>query len=281
MIRFERTGLPTTCEPSWKESEGVAYPVKDIEECLRLAVELARRAGDLTLQWFQRDDLVIDTKGDGTPVTQADRAAERFLRGELAERFPRDGILGEEDGEDAGQSGRRWIIDPIDGTKPFTHGVPLYSNLLALLDDDGPAVGVINLPALGLTVAAGRGLGCFANGERVAVSDRPDGGLAGAMIMTSGIETWSSPQIEALQGAGGRLRTWGDAYGYALVAMGRVDAMVDPIAALWDLAPMPVILAEAGGHFRNVNGDDDPAGGNGIGASSRRVAEELSRILQR
>lgn len=254
-------------------------PVSEIQDCLTLAVDLARQAGELTLKWFQHDDLVVDTKGDGTPVTQADRAAERFLRRELARRFPRDGILGEEDGEDVGASGRRWIIDPIDGTKPFTHGVPLYSNLLALLDDQGPAVGVINLPALGLTVAAGRGLGCFANGQRTRVRQQPDQGVAGSMIMTSGIETWSATQIEALHRAGGRLRTWGDGYGYALVAWGRVDAMVDPIAALWDLAPMPVILEEAGGHFSNLNGDNDPAGGNGIGACTRRLCQELSEIL--
>ena len=136
-----------------------------------------------------------------------------------------------------------------------------------------------NLPALGLTVAAGRGLGCFANGQRTRVRQQPDQGVAGSMIMTSGIETWSATQIEALHRAGGRLRTWGDGYGYALVAWGRVDAMVDPIAALWDLAPMPVILEEAGGHFSNLNGDNDPAGGNGIGACTRRLCQELSEIL--
>lgn len=253
--------------------------MSDLQDSLELAIELARQAGELTLQWFQSDELVVDTKGDGTPVTQADRAAERFLRTRLAARFPHDGILGEEDGEDIGQSGRRWIIDPIDGTKPFTHGVPLYSNLLALIDETGPAIGVINLPALGLTVAGARGLGCFANGRAVRVRNRPDDGLAGAMVMTSAIETWTPGQIDALNKAGGRLRTWGDAYGYALVACGRVDAMVDPIAALWDLAPMPVILGEAAGRFTNVSGGNDPAGGSGIASCGGRLHDELQAVF--
>ena len=128
---------------------------------LELAVEVVREAGRRTLRWFRSDDLQVERKGDGTPVTAADRDAERFLREELAAAFPADGVLGEEEAPTAGSSGRRWVLDPIDGTKAFTCGVPLYSNLLALEDEHGIAVGVINLPALGETVWAGRGLGCF------------------------------------------------------------------------------------------------------------------------
>src|SRR5215204_3972338 len=113
------------------------------------AVELVREAGRLTLEWFRDPALAIERKGDGTPVTAADKAAERFLREQLEARHPTDGILGEEEAPVTGTSGRRWVIDPIDGTKAFTHGVPLYSNLLALEDEHGPALGVINLPALG------------------------------------------------------------------------------------------------------------------------------------
>jgi len=134
------------------------------------AVTLARMAGELTLQYFRSTDLGIDHKGDGTPVTAADRGAERLIREELAKRHPDDGILGEEEAELIGTSGRRWILDPIDGTKAFTHGVPLYTNLLALEDEDGIAIGVINVPALGETVWAGRGLGCFCNGAPAHVS---------------------------------------------------------------------------------------------------------------
>ena len=186
--------------------------VDDLEPLLAEAVELVRQAGELTLRWFRTADLVVETKADDTPVTAADRASERFLREELSRRYPADGIVGEEEDDRAGTSGRRWVIDPIDGTKAFTHGVPLYATLLALLDDEGPMLGVIGLPALGEIVYAGRGLGCWCNGRptRVAPSTQ---GLAGAWVMTSGIETWSPDALAAVQNAGGRVRTWGDAYG--------------------------------------------------------------------
>ena len=129
------------------------------EATLDRAVAMARTAGDLTLQWFRSSDLAVDRKDDGTPVTAADRAAERHLRELLAADFPDDGILGEEEAPVDSRSGRRWIIDPIDGTKAFTCGVPLYSTLLALEDEHGIAVGVVHLPALAETVWAGRGLG--------------------------------------------------------------------------------------------------------------------------
>ena len=134
------------------------------------AVELVRMAGEATLRWFRNDELTVDRKGDGTPVTQADREAERLIRAELEVRHPADGVLGEEEPETFGTSGRRWILDPIDGTKAFTHGVPLYSNLLAVEDEHGIAAGVINIPALGETVWAGRGLGCFCNDVPAQVS---------------------------------------------------------------------------------------------------------------
>ncbi len=240
------------------------------------AVDLARRAGTLTLEWFRRDDLVIDRKGDGTPVTEADKAAERFLREELGRRWPDDGIIGEEEDDTAGSSGRTWILDPIDGTKAFTHGVPLYCNLLALHDEEGPALGVINLPGLGETVYAGRGLGCFVDGRPARVSGQPR--LRGAHLSSCGYEHWSDELLLAVKHAGAVLRTWGDGYGYALVATGRIDAMVDPEVALWDVAPMPVILAEAGGRFTSFAGDDDAGAGSGV-ATNGRVHDELLAVL--
>lgn len=229
------------------------------------AVELARAAGEATLHWFRNDDLAIDRKGDGTPVTQADREAERLIRAELAVRHPDDGILGEEEAETPGTSGRRWILDPIDGTKAFTHGVPLYSNLLAVEDEHGIAVGVINIPALGETVWAGRGLGCHCNGQPAQVSAVAS--VGDSYITTSGFSPWSDEAILALQHTGAHLRTWGDGYGYVLVATGRVDAMIDPVAELYDLAPMPVILAEAGGRFTSLDGEDGPGHGSGIASN--------------
>lgn len=252
-----------------------AAPVAD-PDLVTEAVELARAAGEATLRWFRNDDLAIDRKGDGTPVTQADREAERLIRAELAVRHPDDGVLGEEEPETFGSSGRRWILDPIDGTKAFTHGVPLYSNLLAVEDEHGIAVGVINIPALGETVWAGRGLGCHCNGQPARVSAVAS--IAESYISTSGFSPWSDRAILALQGTGAHLRTWGDGYGYVLVATGRVDAMVDPIAELYDLAPMPVILAEAGGRFTSLDGEDGPGHGSGI-ATNGILHESLLATL--
>lgn len=240
------------------------------------AVGLAQRAGAFTLQHFRKADLSIDTKGDGTPVTVADRGAEAQLRAEIAERFPDDGIFGEEEAEKPGTSGRRWIIDPIDGTKAFTHGVPLYSNLLALEDAHGIAVGVINLPALGETIYAARGAGAWCNGERVRVNATAT--VAGSYVMTSGVAFWDGSLLDEVVAAGLHLRTWGDAYGYALVATGRAEAMVDVSAELYDLAPVPVIMAEAGGRFTDLTGSDNPGGGSGL-ASNGVIHDELLRLF--
>lgn len=249
----------------------------DAAAVLDHAVDLARRAGDLTLSWFRQRGLRVDTKADRTPVTDADRAAERLVRDELSRRYPDDGIIGEEEGTVPGRSGRRWVVDPIDGTYGFIHGVPLYATLLALLDDDGPLVGVIHLPALGETVWAGRGLGCrTGDGERCTVSAHPT--LEGAAVMTSGIGHWSAGSLERVQQRGGRVQTWGDAYGYALVATGRVEAMVDPEVSVWDLAPMPVIIGEAGGAFTTTDGRRDLWGGSGVASNSLVHAELLDAL---
>lgn len=241
------------------------------------AVALARQAGDLTLRWFRSRELAVDRKGDGTPVTDADRAAERLLREELARRHPDDAVVGEEEAPTPGTSGRTWIVDPIDGTKAFTRGVPLYCTLLAVEDGEGPAIGVIHLPGLGETVYAGRGLGCFDNGERVSVStvDR----LARAYVSSSAFDHWDPAALARLRAERVSTRTWGDGYGYALVATGRIEAMVDPVAARWDLAPMPVILHEAGGRFSTLDGSGDPAGGSGL-ASNGVLHDELLALLR-
>lgn len=240
------------------------------------AVALLREAGTMTLQWFGSSGLTVDRKGDGTPVTEADKAAERFLRTEIHRRHPDDSIIGEEEATHHGSSGRTWIIDPIDGTKAFTHGVALYCNLLAVHDERGAAIGVINLPALGETVYAGRGLGCYFNDEPAHVSDHE--GLAGAHISTTSLSNWRDDQLRRVRRKDAVLRTWGDGYGYALVATGRIDAMVDVEVNLWDVAPMPVILHEAGGLFTNFSGTEDPAGGSGI-ATNGRIHDELLATL--
>jgi len=243
---------------------------------LDTAVALLRAAGERTLRWFRAIDLAVERKGDGTPVTAADKDAERFLREHLADAFPGDGVLGEEEAPTAGTTGRRWIIDPIDGTKAFACGVPLYSNLLALEDEHGIAVGVVHLPALGETVWAGRGLGCWSERGSARVNDQRS--LAGAYVMSSSFSHWAPGRVAALEAAGAVLRTWGDGYGFALVATGRVTAMVDPAVQPYDIGPMPVLFAEAGGRFTDLRGEATIEGGSGL-ASNGHVHDELIALL--
>lgn len=243
---------------------------------LDTAVTLLREAGDRTLRWFRSSELTVERKADGTPVTAADRDAERFLREHLADAFPGDGVLGEEEAPTPSSTGRRWILDPIDGTKAFTCGVPLYSNLLALEDEHGIAVGVVNLPALGETVWAGRGLGCWSERGPARVSDQAS--LEGAYVMSSSLSHWPAGTAAALEERGAILRTWGDGYGYGLVATGRVAAMVDPSVEPYDVGPMPVLLAEAGGRFSDLTGADTIEGASGL-ASNGLVHEELLALL--
>ena len=241
------------------------------------AVFLAREAGRRTLRWFGARDLAVATKADGTPVTDADRVAERWLREALAERHPDDEVRGEEEPDTPGRSGRRWIVDPIDGTKAFTRGVPLYGTLVAVEDGAGPLVGVIALPALDEAVWAGRGSGCFWNGSACRVSRHPS--LAGAYVMTSAVDHWPPGGLAALAEAGAHVRTWGDGYGYALVASGRAEAMVDPVTERWDLAAMPVILAEAGGRFTDLTGAVRSDSGHGL-ATNGLLHDEVLRLLR-
>jgi histidinol-phosphatase len=245
--------------------------VSDAPPCdpalLEQAVALARMAGESTLPWFRSVELAVEHKDDDTPVTVADRNAERRLREELDVLYPDDAIVGEEEADKAGTSGRTWIIDPIDGTKAFTHGVPLYSTLLAATDEHGPLLGVICLPALPETIWAGRGLGCFLDGEPCHVSDHD--AVVGSYVTASALRNWPAEALDATHEAGALVRTWGDAYGYALVATGRVEAMVDHEAAVWDLAPMPVIIGEAGGRFTDLTGAVRADGGSGLATNGR------------
>lgn len=243
---------------------------------LDTVVGWVREAGELTLRWFRHPELEVHAKGDGSPVTAADRAAERLLRERIGERFPDDAVLGEEEGHQHGESGRQWVVDPIDGTMAFTRGVPLYATLLAFSDEWGPAIGVIHLPALGEVVVAGRGRGVTCDGEPATVSrhDR----LAGACLTTSGFDYWDDAALRRLKASPLQMRTWGDGYGYALVATGRVEAMVDPIAARWDLEPMPLILSEAGGRFTTLDGSTDPSGGSGLATNGLLHDEVLALV---
>jgi len=235
---------------------------------------LVRATGEVTLRWFRSPTLDIELKGDGTPVTAADRAAERFLREAIAADHPGDAVLGEEEDDTDGTTGRTWVIDPIDGTKAFTHGVPLYSTLVALDDEHGPLLAAIDLPALGEFVVAGRGLGCWSDGEPARVSDHDH--LDRALVCTSGFGTWSPELLARFHGAEDTLlRTWGDGYGFALVATGRAEVMLDPIMALWDIAPMQPILEEAGGTLTDWQGNATIYSAEAIATNGKVLAEVL------
>lgn len=251
-------------------------------ELLAAACRFAAEAGALTLEWFRSNELDLEHKGDGTPVTAADKAAEARLRRLIGEFAPEDTILGEEEGHSPGSGERRWIIDPIDGTKAFTRGVPLYSTLVAVEDQHGPAVGIIELPALGQRVFAGRGLGCTVvdfHGERPARVSATST-IGEALVCTSGFGSWSPEQVQAAHSSGALLRTWGDGYGYALVATGEADAMVDPVVAEWDVAPMSVILAEAGGRFTALDGHEGADRGHGL-ATNGHIHDQVIDLLHR
>ncbi|MEM7094990.1 MAG: inositol monophosphatase family protein [Actinomycetota bacterium] len=248
---------------------------RPIVDLLPWARDLVGTAGEFTQSHF-RSDLDIATKGDGTPVTVADQGAERLMREAITAEFPDDAIIGEEYGETHANSGRQWIIDPIDGTKAFTKGVPLYSNLLAVLDDGVPVLGIVNLPAVGEMLWATTGGGAFCNGETCRVSEQPR--LDGSYAMTSGVTGWATDGLHRLRDRGVIMRTWGDAYGYALVATGRAEAMVDPIVSIWDIAPIGVLITEAGGRFTCLDGVERIDGGHGLGTNGLIHDELLAEL---
>ncbi len=229
---------------------------------LEFAIGIVREAGTYTLSHFQSATFDVVRKADGSPVTEVDHEVERLLRARIRDAFPDDAVEGEEHDDTAGTSGRRWVIDPIDGTESFTRGVGLYANLLYFEDEHGPAVGVINVPALDEMVWAGRGLGAWFNGTPCKVSSSTD--LKGSALSTSAFELWDPEVLERARRSEMLLRTWGDGYGYLLVATGRIDAMVDPIVNYWDIAPCEVIIPEAGGRLSALDGSPDATTGTAV-----------------
>ena len=242
------------------------------------ALEILGDAGQLARQWFDAGDYATETKSDGSPVTDADRDVETLLRSRLSTSFPADGILGEEFEETMGTSGNRWIIDPIDGTKSFVRAVPLYATLLAYEEEGEVTFGAIALPSLSITVYAERGAGCWSNGRLVHVSDH--GVLKDSYVMATWLENWSPQLLEMAHDRGVTVRTWGDAYGYSLVATGKADALIDFDAKVYDLAPMSVILEEAGGRFTSLDGAPGNDQGHGI-ASNGLIHETLIQLIER
>jgi histidinol phosphatase-like enzyme (inositol monophosphatase family) len=254
-----------------------------MESRLDDAVRLAREAGGLTLHYFRDEKLRVERKGDSSPVTAADREAELLLRRGIEEKFPDDAILGEEFPEKEGTSGYRWILDPIDGTKSFIHGVPLYSTLVGIEYEGEPKIGVIQLPALQETVWARENGGAWYQSEKEPVPKPARVGnrhrLDESLFLTSEVLTFDEQnRREAyveLERACRLTRTWGDAYGYFLVATGRAELMVDAYMSAWDAGPMLTILREAGGVFTDWQGNATIHGEEGIGTNPSLLEKVL------
>jgi histidinol phosphatase-like enzyme (inositol monophosphatase family) len=261
----------------------------DMQELLEFAVRIARAAGSETLRHFLSPDLSVEMKGDGSPVTRADRAAEELLRGEIARSLPQDGILGEEFGEQEGTSGRRWILDPVDGTKAFARGIPLYGTLVGLEQDGRAVLGVAYLPALGEMVYAAKGLGArwitgvegneIVRDARVSQEDDP----ARALLCTTsigGFRRIRRPELfDRLRDGLGHDRGYGDCYGHILVATGRAEVMVDPVLAIWDCAALVPIVEEAGGTFTDLAGNATHRGKSGV-STNGHLHEAVRRLIE-
>lgn len=253
---------------------------------LKFALAVAEEAGELIMSYYQRSDLVVDSKRDASPVTEADRGAEQLIRRRLAESFPDDAVLGEEFGEQPGTSGYRWILDPVDGTKAFIHGVPLFGTLIGVEFQQQCVLGVCRIPALQEVVYAAVGQGAWWQigkeaPRRAHVSAVNQ--LRDATFCTTDLNGWQAVNQESAYrrclDAVNLARGWGDCYGYALVATGRADIMVDPRLNPWDAAAVVPILQEAGGHFVDWTGKCSIYGGNGIGVNPA-LKDEVLKLIQ-
>lgn len=227
---------------------------------LDFAVAAAREAGELTLRHFGAP-LTVDRKSDDSPVTVADRGAEELLRRRIQTAFPEHGILGEEFGEQAAAPGRpRWILDPIDGTFSFIHGVPLYCVLIGVEDAGRMRAGVIHMPALRETVCAAEELGCWWDGRAARVSSETN--MPAARLLTTDLlladRVGRGAGVERVRRAVRHHRGWSDGYAYALLATGRAEIVLDPRMSLWDTAALVPIVQEAGGRVSDWRGRFDP-----------------------
>ena len=251
-----------------------------LSTCLETARKLVREAGKITLKYYQTE-LETEIKADSSPVTIADKRTETFLRDQLNARFPQHAVLGEEEGLTGDQEAPwRWLIDPIDGTQSFIRGVPFYGVMLGLLYEENPVLGVIHFPALKETISAADNLGCWWQGRPCRVSDvdnLPDS----LLLATAGKGHGNYRNAEGfkrLVDHCGRFRTWGDCYGYLMVATGRAEIMVDPALSPWDVAPLIPILREAGGIFSSWTGEGDIHCKDGV-ATNRKLYEKTMEII--
>jgi histidinol-phosphatase len=256
---------------------------------LALAMRLADAADSITLARYQSLDLVVTTKPDNTPVTDADKASEEAIRALLKSHRPDDGIVGEEFGEDAAGAQRYWVIDPIDGTKNFLRGVPTWATLIGLIEkqSDGSevvVVGVVSAPALFRRWYASEGNGAFVsvNGgapKRISVSQVSE--IKDASISYSDFIGWEDrlAQFQEILKSAWRTRGIGDFWSHMLVAEGAVDVAIEPKLAIWDMAALDIVVREAGGRFTNTAGVDGSLGGSGLSTNSaihQKIVDKLN-----
>ena len=252
----------------------------NIEELLERAKEFTLEAGNHTLNYF-RKGIDVHFKGDASPVTIADQEAEKILRKRIMESFPDHGILGEEYGSHLPASDIQWILDPIDGTQSFIHGIPIYTTLVGILVKGKPIVGVVYAPAMGEMLEAAVNFGARLNNNTTKV--RPCNHISEATVLTTDLKNITAYHFE--EGHSKIMkecrlhRTWGDAYGHLMVASGRADVMIDPILNIWDAAPLTPILKEAGGIFMDRFGKENLKAGHGISVGLG-LKDEIVRHLQ-
>ncbi len=249
------------------------------QEELQFALSLADESRRIVLSHYG-SQLKIEWKGDASPVTKADKEAEEALRKRIAKTTPGYGVIGEEFGHEPGSTDREWVLDPIDGTKSFIRRVPLFGTLIALLEKGEPVVGVIDLPALGERVYATRGGGCFHNDRKCRVSKVAK--LGDALLLDGCVTTMErlgyGPAWAGLRQKARSHRGWGDCYGHFLVATGSAEIMADPVVEIWDVAPMAVILPEAGGRFTSFLGRGSIRDRSGISSNGQLHDEVLNAL---
>jgi histidinol-phosphatase len=254
---------------------------ESLKDLLSFATEIAWQAGKITLRYFQ-SGITADRKADESPVTVADRESEAFLRAMIGKSYPHHAILGEEEGLSGGEDAEyRWVLDPIDGTKTFIRGVPLYGVLIGLLRNNEPVAGVVNIPALGEMVYAANGMGAYWNGRPCRVSQVTN--LRDALMVGTvafGFQQYGKQEaFDRLLGATGMFRTWADCYGYVLIATGRAEISVDPVMNVWDAAPLLPILREAGGTYTDWKGNATVDGGEGV-ATNGYLYDDVMRLIK-
>lgn len=256
-----------------------------LQSRLDFALQVAREASALILPYYRNPDLEVERKRDTSPVTEADKRAELLIRDRLAHEFPEDAILGEEFPDKPGTTGFRWILDPIDGTKSFIHGVPLFGTLIGVEYEGTCVIGVVRFPALDEVVYAARGGGAWwqigdTSPRRVRVSNVAS--LAESTFCMTNPSRWlAMGKGEALEGlltSAQLSRGWGDCYGHMLVATGRAEVMIDPAMNAWDAAALLPIVEESGGHFVDWSGNATIYGGNGISVVPGLKDEILQRL---